>query len=64
MTESVPILSASVEDIIVCCVMLYVRAANGCCRAKHRETSRLMKTWREISVCSMQYTEKQAEEAL
>lgn len=62
MAESVPILSAPVEDIIVSCVMLYARAANGCCRAKHHETSRLMKTWREISVCSLQYTEKQIEE--
>lgn len=52
MAEIVSYLSESAEDIIVCCVMHYVRAANGCCRAKHQETRRLMKTWREISVYS------------
>lgn len=65
MVETVPFLSASPEDIMACvcvrCVMQYVRAANGCCRAEHQETSGLMKTWREISVCSLQYTEKQTE---
>lgn len=60
--ESVPILSAPVKDIIVCCVMHCMRAINGCCRAKHQETTRLMKTWRKISRCSFQYTEKQTEE--
>lgn len=59
MAESVPILSASVEDIIVCCVMCNVRAANGCCRAKHQETGRLMKTRRDLILCSLKYTEKQ-----
>lgn len=54
MAESVPILSAPVEGIIVCCVIRYVRAANGCCGAKDHETSRLMKIWRESSVCSPQ----------
>lgn len=39
MAKIVPILSASVEDIMVCGVMHYVRAANGCCRAKAQETS-------------------------
>lgn len=43
MVEIVPYLSVSMEDIIVCCVLHYVRAANGCCRAKHQETGRLMK---------------------
>lgn len=61
MAESMPILPVPVEDITVCCVMHYARAANGCCRAKHHEASRLMKTWREISVCSLQYAEKQTE---
>lgn len=57
MAESVPVLSAPVEDITVCRVIRYVRAANGRCGAKDHETSRLMKIWRESSVCSLQYRE-------
>lgn len=60
MAENVPILSAPVEDILVCCVMHYVVLMDVA--GPSNETNRLMKTWREISVCSLQYTEKQTEE--
>lgn len=61
--EIVSILSASVEDLIVCYSVLctVLRAANGCCRAKTQETSTNENMGGDERVLSLQCTEKQTE---